>query len=68
MLLVIALGAGFGRLLRMYFHLERHSLAADQPTVTYGESRRVAATSITRVVSNVHESSTITHHIPRRDT
>ena len=46
MLLVIALGAGFGRLLRMYFHLERHSLAADQPTVTYGESRRVAATSI----------------------
>ncbi|MDA7937606.1 hypothetical protein N9B71_00950 [Pirellulales bacterium] len=68
MLLVIALGAGFGRLLRIYFHLERHSLAADQPTVTYGESHRVAATSITRVVSNVHESSTITHHIPRRDT
>ena len=67
MLLVIALGAGFGRLLRIYFQLERHVLAADQPTVTYGESHRVAATSITRVGNNVHESSTITHHIPPRD-
>jgi len=67
MLLVIALGAGFVRLLRIYFNLERHSPAADQPTVTYGESHRVAATSITRVASNVHESSTITHHIPPRD-
>ncbi len=67
MLLVIALGAVFGRLLRIYFHLERHSLAADHPTVTYGERDRVAATSITRVANNVHESSTITHHIPPRD-
>ena len=67
MLLVIALGVGFGRLLRMYFNIERHSPAADQPTVTYGENHRVAATSITRVASNVHESSTITHHIPPRD-
>ena len=67
MLLVIALGVGFGRLLRIYFNIERHSPAADQPTVTYGENHRVAATSITRVASNVHESSTITHHIPPRD-
>lgn len=73
MLLVVCLGAAISRLIR--WHVvgpDRGSLVADQPTVAYGVSHPVAASSITRVASKVHESSTITHHIPprnmRRDT
>jgi hypothetical protein len=68
MLLVVCLGAAISRLLR--WHVvgpDRGSLVADQPTVAYGVSHPVAASSITRVASKVHESSTITHHIPPLD-
>ena len=62
MLLFLATGAGLGRLLDVYSGQEHYSLAADQPTVQHGAKHGVSASSSTRVVANMHESSTITHY------
>jgi hypothetical protein len=62
MLLFLATGAGLGRLLDVYSGQEHYSLAADQPTVQHGAKHGVIASSSTRVVANMHESSTITHY------
>ena len=62
MLLFLATGAGLGRLLDVYSGQEHYSLAADQPTVQHGAKHGVSASSSTRVVADMHESSTITHY------
>lgn len=62
MLLLLSVGTGLGRLIRIYTGLEHNSLALDQPTVQYGVGHGVSVSSSTQVVGSMHESSTITHY------
>lgn len=61
MLFLISVGAGLGRLVRLYLGLELYSIVADQPTVRYGARPGVSISASTRNIESMHESSTVTH-------